>query len=180
MYQGLLRSIPLFGALPDEELHLLAERLTPVEHPAGVFIFREGDPNDRFSIIAGGEVEITRTVDENTERVLQTLRRGDFFGEMSLLFPDSVRSASGRSLTPVQLLEMKGSQFDLLLRRRPALAVEILLAVQSYAQCDPATRAQARRLLARHYETIGELPGDVPPVRSVRALAGEMMALRLA
>ena len=28
MYQGLLRSIPLFGALPDEELSLLAERLT--------------------------------------------------------------------------------------------------------------------------------------------------------
>ena len=129
MYQGLLRSIPLFGALPDEELHLLAERLTPVEHPAGVFIFREGDPNDRFSIIAGGEVEITRTVDENTERVLQTLRRGDFFGEVSLLFSDSVRSASGRALTPVQLLEMKGSQFDLLLRRRPALAVEILRSV---------------------------------------------------
>ena len=131
MHEGLLRSIPLFAALPDEELHLLAERLTPVEHPAGALLFREGEPNDRFSIIAGGEIEITRQVDENSERVLQTLGRGDFFGEMSLLFTDSVRSASGRARTPVQLLEMKGRQFDLLLHRRPTLAIEILRSVVS-------------------------------------------------
>jgi serine phosphatase RsbU (regulator of sigma subunit) len=129
MYQGLLRGIPLFSALPNEELRLLSQGLTPVEHPAGVAIFREGETNDRFSIIISGEIEITRTVDDNTERVLQTLKGGDYFGEMSLLFADSVRSASGRTRTPVQLLEMQRSQFGTLLRRQPALAVEILRTV---------------------------------------------------
>jgi serine phosphatase RsbU (regulator of sigma subunit) len=129
MYQGLLRSIPLFSALPDEELRLLSQGLTPVEHPAGVFIFREGEANDRFSIIAGGEIEITRMVDDNTERVLQTLRPGDFFGEVSLLFADSVRSASGRTRTPVQLLEIQRQAFGALLGRYPALAVGILRSV---------------------------------------------------
>lgn len=129
MYQGVLRSIPLFSALPDEELRLLDERLTPVEHPADVALFREGEANDRFSIIMRGELEITRLVDDNTERVLQTLKVGDYFGEMSLLFADSVRSANGRTRTPLHLLEMQRKEFNALLRRHPALAVEILRAV---------------------------------------------------
>lgn len=129
MHQGLLRSIPLFSALPDEELWLLNQGLNPVAYPAGVSIFYEGEANDRFSIIIAGEVEITRLVDDSTERVLQTLRPGDYFGEMSLLFADSVRSASGRTRTAVQLLEIQRSDFSTLLRRHPALAVEILRTV---------------------------------------------------
>jgi serine phosphatase RsbU (regulator of sigma subunit) len=126
MYQGLLRSIPLFSALPDEELRVLSQGLQTVVHPSGVHIFREGEPNDRFSIVTQGEIEITRLVDDSTERVLQTLGPGEYFGEMSLLFADSKRSASGRARSEVQLLEMERRHFDTLLRRHPGLAVEIL------------------------------------------------------
>jgi serine phosphatase RsbU (regulator of sigma subunit) len=57
------------------------------------------------------------------------LRRGDFFGEVSLLFADSVRSASGRALSAVQLLEIQADEFGGLLQRHPMLAVEILRSV---------------------------------------------------
>ena len=92
----------------------------------GARIFQEGEPNDRFSIVTQGEIEITRLVDDTTERVLQTLRPGDYFGEMSLLFADSMRSASGRARSEVQLLEMERNHFGTLLHRHPGLAVEIL------------------------------------------------------
>lgn len=126
MYQGLLRSIPLFAALPDEELHVLSQGWEQVVHPAGGRIFQEGEPNDRFSIVTQGEIEITRLVDDTTERVLQTLRPGDYYGEVSLLFPGSMRSASGRARGEVQLLEIDRDHFSALLRRQPGLAVEIL------------------------------------------------------
>jgi hypothetical protein len=42
MYQGLLRGIPLFSALPNEELRLLSQGLTPAEHPAGAVFFGYG------------------------------------------------------------------------------------------------------------------------------------------
>jgi serine phosphatase RsbU (regulator of sigma subunit) len=129
MYQPLLRRIPLFQTLPDEELRLLSQGMQPVAYEAGARIFREGEPNDRFSLIARGEVEITRLVDDSAERVLQTLAAGDYFGEMSLLFADSNRSASGRARTDVQLLEMERGQFAALLQRHPGLAVEILRSV---------------------------------------------------
>jgi serine phosphatase RsbU (regulator of sigma subunit) len=129
MYQELLRSIPLFSALPDEELHLLSEGMQAAVHVPGGCIFQEGEPNQRFSIISAGEVEITRLVDDHTERVLQTLGPGDYFGEMSLLFADSRRSASGRARGEVHLLEFDRGHFELLLRRHPGLAVELLRGV---------------------------------------------------
>jgi serine phosphatase RsbU (regulator of sigma subunit) len=129
MHQGLLRSIPLFSALPSEELRLLSEGLQAVVYPAGGRIFQEGEPNERFSIISQGEVEIIRLVDDQTERVLQTLGPGEHFGEMSLLFADSRRSASGRARTEVHLLELHRRQFELLLQRHPGLAVELLRGV---------------------------------------------------
>jgi serine phosphatase RsbU (regulator of sigma subunit) len=144
MNQELLRSIPLFSTLPDEELRFLDEGLTPAHHPAGIPLFREGEVNDRFSIIVSGELEITRLVDDSTERVLQTLKAGDYFGEMSLLFADSVRSASGRTRTPLHLLEMRRTEFGALLRRQPTLAVEILRAVVE------RLRASNRELVAAY------------------------------
>ena len=126
MYEGLLRSIPLFSALPDEELHALSQGWERIVYPAGARIFQEGEPNDRFSIVTHGEIEITRLVDDTTERVLQTLGPGDYYGEVSLLFRGSMRSASGRARSEVQLLEINRDHFNALLRRQPGLAVEIL------------------------------------------------------
>ena len=62
---------------------------------------------------------------------------------------------------------------------RDALVVELLLAVESYAQTDPATRARARRLLAAHDAKMGDTPRPAPPQRSVQELANAMLALRL-
>ena len=157
MYQGLLRSIPLFSALPDEELRLLSQGLQTVTHPPGIRIFQEGELNDRFSIVTHGEIEITRLVDDTTERVLQTLGPGEYFGEMSLLFEDSRRSASGRARTEVQLLEMERRHFDTLLHRHPGLAVEILrnvverLRITENAVIDEL-RASNRELVAAYRE----------------------------
>jgi serine phosphatase RsbU (regulator of sigma subunit) len=157
MYQGLLRSIPLFSALPDEELRVLSQGLQRVTHPAGIHIFQEGEPNDRFSIVTQGEIEITRLVDDSTERVLQTLRPGDYYGEMSLLVADSKRSASGRARTEVQLLEMERRQFDTLLRRQPGVAVEIMRSVAERMRLTENAviaelRASNRELVAAYSE----------------------------
>jgi serine phosphatase RsbU (regulator of sigma subunit) len=48
---------------------------------------------------------------------------------MSLLFADSRRSASGRARTEVQLLELDREHFELLLKRHPGVAVELLRGV---------------------------------------------------
>lgn len=70
---------------------------------------------------------------------------------------------------------------------RRALAEEILSAVATYPPTDPATRAQAKRLLARLREQMPTEPPDLasahlPPksLRSIRDLADEVLTISLA
>jgi serine phosphatase RsbU (regulator of sigma subunit) len=94
--------------------------------PAGSILFREGDPGERFSIIADGQVEIIQGSGTAEERILSIEGPGDFLGELSLLYPDHQRSATARARTAVRLLEMTSADFDLLIHRQVPLAVALL------------------------------------------------------
>lgn len=126
MLSELIHRIPLFAALPTDELELLSASMHPAGFPAGSILFKEGDPGDRFSIILHGQVEIIKALDTPDETLLAVLRPEEFLGEMSLLDPDRLRSASARARSDVQLLEMTHADFDALLQRRPELALGIM------------------------------------------------------
>lgn len=46
---------------------------------------RQGERGDKFYIIHGGKVMVTKRNDDGTELYIGTLSRGDFFGEQALL-----------------------------------------------------------------------------------------------
>jgi sigma-B regulation protein RsbU (phosphoserine phosphatase) len=123
---ALIKQVPLFAALRGTETAFLAEILREVEVPAGTLFFREGEPGSSLAIIVDGEVEILKALGTPDERLLAVRGPGDFFGEMSLLDPDGLRTASVRTQAPVRLLEMARPDFDALLQQRPALAYEIM------------------------------------------------------
>lgn len=124
--EKLIRQIPLFSALPEEETRYLAENLRQDEFPEGAVLFREGDLGDRFSIILEGQVEIIKELGSGKEWLLSVIGPGDFLGEMSLLYRDRLRTASARARSPVRLLEMNHADFESILRRRPELAMLLL------------------------------------------------------
>lgn len=124
--QNLIQQVPLFASLPADEIQYLSATLHRNEYPAGAVVFREGDPGDRFSIVVQGQAEVIKALETTEERVLATVGTGDFLGEMSLFYPDGQRSASVRTLTPVEMLEMTHADFNSLIHRQPALAITIL------------------------------------------------------
>jgi len=77
---ALLRSLPLFAPLGAPELEGLAHALVEVQVPAGTVVVREGDPGDRFYVVAEGELEVTAD-----GRELRRLGRCEGFGELALL-----------------------------------------------------------------------------------------------
>jgi MFS family permease len=77
---GLLTSLPLFAPLPPATLEHLARSLQPVSVVAGDQIVREGEPGDRFYIVASGGVEVAAD-----GKPLRTLGPGEHFGEIALL-----------------------------------------------------------------------------------------------
>jgi hypothetical protein len=94
------------------------------EHPAGAFLFREGDLGTEMFILQEGQVEILKTVNDIDEQ-LAVLEKGDFFGEMSLL-EDLPRTASARALTDCKVIRINGATFDQMLRTKPEIAVRIM------------------------------------------------------
>jgi MFS family permease len=101
----LLRGCPVFAPLPLATIENLARRMNPVEFDAGVEITTQGQPGDKFYVIAEGEVEVFQ--DDEFRR---TQRAGDSFGEIALL-RGSPRTATVTAVTPTTLLALDRAPF---------------------------------------------------------------------
>lgn len=95
-----------------------------VTHLMGDIIFSEGDLGTEMYIIQSGVVEVFKKIG-GEQRVLSTLDKGDFFGEMSVL-EDAPRSASARAKTDVELLKINQATFDQMIRGNTEIAVRML------------------------------------------------------
>ena len=89
----LLKEVPLFQLLDDDERTALAESLDQVQIPSGQTVFQANEPGGTLYIIRSGKVEIFVKDDTGTRMVLEIASGGDFFGEISLL-DNGPRSAS--------------------------------------------------------------------------------------
>jgi CRP-like cAMP-binding protein len=76
----LLRGHMLFSALPPAVIEGLARELVSLPVHAGDVVIREGEPGDRFYLIAEGEFDVS-IVGEH----IRTLHAGDGFGEIALM-----------------------------------------------------------------------------------------------
>ena len=97
---GMLARLPIFAPLPLQTVERLASQLVETRLPAGTLVFRQGDPGDRFYVIADGEVEIEG----------KRHGPGGFFGEIALL-KDVPRTATVTAVTDVRLLALEREEF---------------------------------------------------------------------
>lgn len=57
-------------------------------YSTGTKIIRQGDPGDKFYIIRGGGVTVTKKNGQGESRIVGSLKRGDYFGEQALINQD--------------------------------------------------------------------------------------------
>jgi serine phosphatase RsbU (regulator of sigma subunit) len=117
-----LQRLPLFAALPEAELRLLAGQLRPVQFADGALVLREGENCDEFFVVFAGEVAIIKSLDTPDERLLAVRAAGTVVGELSLFTPGGRHTASVRAQGPVEMLVMTRADFDRLLASEPRLA----------------------------------------------------------
>jgi phosphoserine phosphatase RsbU/P len=115
----------LFGSVLSDELARHLANLPLLDLPSNSLIFCEGDYGDRFYMVLDGTVEIIKALGTADERLINTRGPGDCFGEMALLDPEHLRSASLRTRTAVRLLEIRRGDFDALLHLHPPLAYDL-------------------------------------------------------
>jgi serine phosphatase RsbU (regulator of sigma subunit) len=126
MSLNLLARIPFFTALPKEELDRLITELEVVNLNSGDILFREGDPGEHLYVVVNGELEILMAPDTDDELILNVLQPGEYLGEMSLIQPGGLRTASARARGDVVLLSMSRTQFTDLLQRHPELSTSMV------------------------------------------------------
>ena len=121
-----LASIPLFSSFPLDELDNLVAALDVVKLKSGEILFHEGDPSEHMYVVLSGVLEILGALDTDDELLLNTLHEGGYLGQMSLIVPDSHRTASVRARDDAALLSMSRNQFIKLLQHNPLLAYAAL------------------------------------------------------
>jgi CRP-like cAMP-binding protein len=113
----------LFSSCNKKELGLIGRASDEVEVDAGRLLCEEGKPGFEFFLILDGRAGVSRS-----GRKIATLRRGQYFGELSLL-DRKPRSATVTSETPMQLLVLDQRQFDGVMDQVPGLAHKLLTAM---------------------------------------------------
>ncbi len=118
--------ISLFADLPADARDELTAILRLATLPAGAILFREGDRGDTVCLVLDGQVEIIKAIDTGEERLIRLQGPGALLGEMALLDPDGLRTATVRALTDLRLAVMAQADFDTLMARRPSLALDLV------------------------------------------------------
>ena len=103
---ALLRGTALFGPLPGPQLEAVARRGSWLVVPSQTALIRQGEPGDRYYVLASGAVQVER--DGAVLRRLET--PGDGFGEIALL-RDVPRTATVTTLTEAALFTIDRAPF---------------------------------------------------------------------
>jgi CRP/FNR family cyclic AMP-dependent transcriptional regulator len=121
----LLKKIPLFENLTEDELDEIRQICILEKHSKDTIMFFEGDPGNRCYIITRGEVRISKFIPNIGEEALAVLKTGDYFGEMALIdnFP---RSAHAIAHTDIEVLAINKTDLDKVLIADRELGYKLL------------------------------------------------------
>jgi MFS family permease len=116
---ALLRGTPIFEPLGPASIERVARNLIHVDAEPGTVVIREGEPGDRFYVIASGEMEVSRH-----QLPVAKLGPGDFFGEIALL-RNIPRTATVAASGFASLRSLDRAQFLAAVTGSPAGAVAL-------------------------------------------------------
>ncbi len=124
--QDILQTTPIFAGLKKSELKAVEKIIHRRFYRDGEMVFHQGDPGVGLYVIARGKVRIFITDESGTVVELTTLKRGDFFGETSVI-DGGLRSASAQALGDTELLGFFRPDLFNIMDRYPRLGAKILL-----------------------------------------------------
>ena len=125
-------AVDLSTAMPALSPALLSRvkaRVRTLTYGPGEVIIRQGDPADRFYILAEGQVEVLQDHHDRGPQVLRRLEQGAYFGEIGLLH-NVPRTATVRARSPVTLMALDRADFEEIVAESDLTAAEISAVVQ--------------------------------------------------
>ncbi len=119
---------PLLRSFTPSEVAEIYTIGKPMRLCRGDVLFCRGDSGDTMYVILSGRVQLIFPKDISPK----VLRSGDFLGELALVSPDHVRTATAVGLDDAELQVFDQQAFDALLETKPRLLVSLLKWISSY------------------------------------------------
>jgi uncharacterized membrane protein len=122
---SILREVPFFALLDDEEIAVLAGQVALTRFAARQRIYRIGDPGGRAYVLISGGVRVTTVDDDQQDVVVDEPASGDFFGFASML-DNSPHQTSAVAVDDTVCVEVDRDDIETLIQRRPHAAMDML------------------------------------------------------
>lgn len=122
---ALLRSIPLFEGLDEQELNEVGALAEIRLYAPRSVVVAQGEPALALFAIVRGRLKVVSCGPDGRDTVLGIMGEGEVFGEVALIDGGS-RSATCIAIEPCDLLVLERSLFLKLLDESPAIAVKLL------------------------------------------------------
>ncbi len=120
-----LRHVPLFALLDDEETAVLAGQVELKEFAPRQRIYRTGDPGGRGYVMVSGAVAV-QTVDEDQQEVIvDRPAPGEFFGFASML-EETPHQTDAVAVEQTVCIEVDRKDIAVLLERKPLAGMDML------------------------------------------------------
>ena len=144
---ALLRAVPAFSELGEEELARVADVAVPRQFVSGEVVFREGDESSTCYIVRHGRARAVREHPDGRSITLANFGPGDIFGELAM-FDDERRSATIETLEDTEAIAILGGDMRRLLAEHADIAVKLL------ASLGRRLRETNERLARQSFQTV--------------------------
>jgi len=121
----LLANTVFFREISSSELDKILAFSSEKHFSDGQIIFQKGDTGDNLLAVLDGKVRISTSSDDGKEIILNTIFRGELFGEIA--FIDGLeRSATATAIGESSLLTIRRSDFIPFLKKHPEITLHWL------------------------------------------------------
>ena len=123
---AMLRTLPLFAGVPEEQLAALADAARVRAYAAGELIVGEDENPRGFFVVVAGRVKLFKMSPEGREQTVYTFGTGEPFCLCSV-FEGERFPANAAALEPSRVLVVPPDAFERVARAEPSLLFNILL-----------------------------------------------------
>jgi CRP/FNR family cyclic AMP-dependent transcriptional regulator len=121
----LLKNIPLFALLDDDEITVLASQVDFKTFAARERVYKAGDPGGAAYVLVSGKIRVSTVDEDQQEVIVDEPATGEFFGFASML-EQTQHQTSAFALEESGCLEISRDDILILLERKPHAGMDLL------------------------------------------------------
>lgn len=122
---GVLKNVPLFSLLDEEELAVLAGQVELKKFAARQRIYKIGDRAGQAYVVVSGAVQVSTVDEDHQEVAIDQPGPGEFFGFASMM-DETPHQTSAIALDATTCIEIDRHDIAVLLERKPMAGLDLL------------------------------------------------------